>query len=288
MTVLITGANGFVGSSLARRLNVAGIAVMFATRSRPQNLPANAWRQYDLAWNRLPPHFFDGIDAVVHCAVVKRSRGVDGIALNVKGTELLFTGAQDAGVGIRIFLSSLAAHANALSGYGRQKYELQARLESRCIIIRPGLVLGHGGLFQRLVTHVRQRRLFPVFDGGNQPLQTVHVDDLTEAIIAAIVRRASGTFTIAEPTPVPYRIFIEAIGARLLLKPRLINVPFVVVEAVLSGAETLRIPLPVDRDNVLGLRAMISSPAEYEPLLPQAPRPYGDSLDEIVPAPRGL
>jgi nucleoside-diphosphate-sugar epimerase len=257
-TVLITGASGFIGSALVRAFAAQGWRVIGAGRTQPPELPDGVeWRSYDLAWSTLPDEFFDGVDAIVHGAVMKHGADAHSFDINVAAGKLLLDRAQQRGIERIAFLSSLAAHDRALSQYGKHKYILeQYYAEHNALVIRPGLVLGNGGLFASMVTYLRSHRFVPLIGGGTQPLQTIYIGDLTATVVQAIEGDLCGTFTAAELESVTYRRFYAELCDRLSVKPLFIPVPFWVADAALSAAQRLGVRLPIDRDNLLGLRVM--------------------------------
>ncbi len=104
--------------------------------------------------------------------------------------------------------------------------------------------------------HVGKGGRIPLFGGGKQPLQTVHVADLVSVIDKIISQRITGLCTVAEPEPIPYRVFYEELCRTLGAKPRFIHTPYWFVNVTLRTAETLGIRLPVNSDNLLGLKTM--------------------------------
>lgn len=249
--VLVTGGGGFIGSALLRGFGERGWRAIGCGPRRP---PSNRsqWRAYDLGWRQLPDELFDGVDVVVHAAYAKRD-----YERNVAGTLLLSDRASRCGVKRFVFLSSLAAHPKALSSYGKQKYELERILGDRgALVVRPGLVIGSGGLFGAMSAYLHDRRLIPLVGGGTQPLQTVYVDDLVEAVCDGVERRIGGIFTVAEAEPVPYRSFYAALADAMHVRARFLPIPFWVADAAIRAAAVLQVTMPIDRDNLLGLRAM--------------------------------
>jgi nucleoside-diphosphate-sugar epimerase len=200
---------------------------------------------------------FTDVDAIVHCAFIRRPERNDSEDVNVRGSILLAESARERGVEQFVFLSSLAAHSGALSRYGKEKFALERRFESDgSLVIRPGLVLGAGGIFGAMTAYLRTHRFVPLVDGGQQPLQTVHVDDLVAAIDRGLESRLTGTFTVAESSHVPYVAFYRELSAALGSQTAFVRVPSIVLVAGIKTALLLRIPIPIDLDNVLGLKAM--------------------------------
>lgn len=280
-SLLVTGANGFIGSAFAAHAAANGWRVVGAGRRRPAELPETmAWRAYDLTWPSLPPDLLDGIDAIVHAANARHGVSRDDFAINVKGSTLLSDAARDRGVERFAFLSSLAAHEDALSEYGKQKYAIQQLVEERGgLVIRPGLVLGSGGAFGAACEYLRGHRFVPLFAGGAQPLQTIYVGDLVEAIRLALEGGVRGTFTAAEAEPVRYRTFYETLCERLGTHVVFVPVPFFAAEMAIGAAAALRVPLPIDRDSLLGLRAMRADNGPRLPVAGLSQRGFKENID---------
>ncbi len=264
-TILITGANGFIGSALLRRFAANGWRTIGCGRHKPAQLPPGAqWREYDLASTVLPPDLLDGVDVLVHAAMIRGD-----FDTNVAGSTLLLAEAERHGVGHVVFLSSLAAHDGALSQYGRHKRALERLFaEHGALVVRPGLVIGEGGAFGAMCEYLRGHRFVPLIDGGRQPLQTVFIDDLIDAVYAAVEAGTRGTFTVAEDEPVAYRAFYEALSTRLGKKITFVPIPFWTFDTVLRAASGIGLRLPIDRDSLLGLRAMRADDGPRIPNLP--------------------
>jgi nucleoside-diphosphate-sugar epimerase len=182
-----------------------------------------------------------------------------------------------------IFLSSMSARATALSHYGRQKYEIEKLFDtSNDTVIRPGLVLGNGGLFSEMVKFIRGRKLVPLINGGKQPLQTVHIDDLVTSIDAVIEKNLPGSFTVAEPVPVEYREFWRVLGETIGVRPVFVPVPSFVISAALKVFAIMRVKIPISKENLLGLKSLIfiETKADLEKLGITA-RSWKDSLSTL-------
>lgn len=253
MRILVTGASGFIGGAIAERELARGWSVVGAGRRRPPDFPAAAlWRDYDLAWRELPGGFFDGVDVLVHAAMMRGD-----VETNVAAGKLLLEGARANGVERVVFLSSLAAHGDAVSSYGRQKYALERMYaDAGALVLRPGLVLGAGGAFGAMCAYLRHRSAIPLVAGGRQPVQTVSLAELLDALDRGLDERLSGTYTVAEEQPVEYRALYAQLAALLGKRPLFVPVPMWAARAAVGAAAALGVRLPIDRDSLDGLQAM--------------------------------
>lgn len=283
-TLLLTGATGFIGSALVKHFTAKGWKVIALVRSDLANeTPGIHYQHFDLASPRLDSDTFKGVDVFIHAAYIKDSKGGEGIEQNVNGSRQLIESAHRNGVGQCIFISSLAAHEGAESNYGKQKSAIEKLFAGpKDAVIRPGLVLGDGGLFATLRDHIRKGGRIPLIGGGNQPLQTVLIDDLVAAVAAVIDQQQHGTFTIAEPEAIPYRRFYEAMCETLQVKPRFMKVSYFALGTAIRLAGLIGKKLPINRDNLLGLKNMrfVESAQSLQQLGIRV-RSYKESLAEL-------
>ena len=172
MKVLVTGATGFVGEAMCRRLAASGHQVVGAVRAASA---APGWRETRVSGDLTGVSDFsalvDGIDAVVHLAArvhVMRETAADAEGLyraaNATVTERLADAAAAAGVDRFVFLSSVKVNGEAtrdmpfddaaapapLDAYGRSKLAAEQALERfggsplTVTTLRPPLIYGPG------------------------------------------------------------------------------------------------------------------------------------------------
>jgi len=288
--VVVTGAGGFIGRHLCPRFARGGFRVHALLRD-----PASAaFAQTPIVPRRieLPDDIdhaaFDGARAVIHCAYATRQADPqDARPVNELGTRRVLEASRAAGGPCFVFLSSQSAHAGATSYYGRSKLELERLLSAeRDLIVRPGLVLGRegAGLFERMCDWVRRARLIPLFGGGRQPLQTVLIDDLVEAIFCAVTRGLTGRYTVAEPEPIDFERFLRLLAAHLRARPIFLPLPLRPTLVALRAVEALGVRLPVSSENLRGLAQMrADSTTEDLARLGVAVRPASESLEALWP-----
>lgn len=284
-TLLLTGATGFIGNELLQHFRTRGWNIVALVRKEPaKKTPGVIYRHFDLVSPLLDSDTFEKIDAFIHAAYVKAGKGADAVSVNTQSSRQLHDAALRAEVKQNIFISSLAARSNAVSEYGRQKFTIEKIFSgANDAVIRPGLVLGEGGLFANMRKHAGKGGRIPLFGGGKQPLQTVHVADLVSIIDKIISQRATGSYTVAEPEPVPYRVFYEELCRTLGVTPRFLHTPYWFANVALRTAETLGINLPANSDNLLGLRTMqaVDSKTSLEKF-GVAVRNYRESLRDLA------
>ncbi|MCC6951296.1 MAG: NAD-dependent epimerase/dehydratase family protein [Phycisphaerales bacterium] len=289
-TIAITGASGLLGSALCARFASSGWRVRALSRTRPASLPPGATHHPCDLPTTLDESALDDAHAVIHAAYSMRSRSRSRDRLtNIEGSARVLAAARRAHARF-VFVSSVSAHDAAQGFYGQSKLQVERTLDpARDLIIRPGLILSpHAGLFARMRRTIRSTGLAPLFGGGHQPVQTIHIDDLTLAFQRALELDLTGTLTVCEPSGLTIRdLFL--LTARLEHRPlRVIPLPFGPAILALRTAEALRLRLPVSSDNLLGLRSMRSAdPTQSLCRLGLTPRDAATSLaDLLAPSPR--
>jgi NADH dehydrogenase len=256
MKVAITGANGFIGSALFSRLGQSGYSLVALTRNPLPN-PAGQrceWIRYSLQ-DGISFHLPEDCETIIHCAYRVSPSGKGDVDLNIHAVKALLSAAGGRRI---VFISSMSAHGGALSAYGRGKWAIEGMLRSDAdLVIKPGFVIGPGGIFERLRRSIRRLPLVPLFYGGNQPIQTIWVDDLAEAIGRAVERHLTGTLTLGSAEAITLRDFYLAIMACDNLRRPLVPVPGAPALAALRLLEGMGVGLPVSSENLLGLKALV-------------------------------
>jgi nucleoside-diphosphate-sugar epimerase len=284
--VVITGANGLVGSRLCEEFLRRGWQVRAGVR-RPSEYATThpGVTPFHCALpDILEQTAFEDADACIHAAYATRATTRERARrINEEGTLAVLSASRRTATYF-VFISSCAAHEGARSLYGRSKLALENRTDlQRDLVLRPGLVLGKLGLFGRLVGFIRRSRLIPIFDHGRQLVQTIHIDDLCEAIVRAVERRVTGRFVLAESGSIQMQDLLGTIAQKLGKRAVFVSLPAAPVLVVLRLAEILRIPLPVSSDNLLGLLSMVyQDPTGDLAKLGISVRSARQSLDDLI------
>lgn len=254
-TVAITGASGFIGSELVRHFSANGWNVLgFCRSAQKQSAAARVtFRQWSLP-DGIREEDFAGGDVLVHCAWAPHSK--DAHDINIRSTERLLAMSRTLGYKTFVFLSSLSAHDEAESQYGRQKRQLERTFDpARDLVLRPGLTIGNGGLARSMFDTIRTHRFVPLV-GGNRPVYTIGVDELSGAIECLIERSVSGCYSLAAAEPVTLREICEGLARKAGVNRVFVPLPYLPVFLALSTAERLGLTLPVSTENLLGLKQL--------------------------------
>jgi nucleoside-diphosphate-sugar epimerase len=225
--IVITGATGFIGQHLTRRLAAAGHALCCLMRdgSTPRRSGEHLrWIAADL---RDPATYRDSLrdaDCVIHLAGVIDARRIEEYrATNVEATASLLRACRSVGAPRRrfLFMSSIAAMGPSYTGellresltcrpeteYGRSKAEAEGVCLAQAdalptVILRPSFVYGprdYRGL--RMLDALLGHAPSP-WPQGVRTLSLCHVSDLVDACVASLARdvRSGDTFLISDPT----------------------------------------------------------------------------------------
>lgn len=254
MRIGITGASGFVGNELAMYLAAQNHEVILLQRSEPAVLHSHMqYRHFDLTATTLPN--LADIDVLIHAAYIPENNNHSS-ALNKNGTFRLWEYCQQHNIYF-IFLSSMSATPQALSEYGKHKFEIEQQLkDTQALILKLGLVLGRQGLFGRIKKTVERSLLIPLIGGGNQPVQTVYVGDVAKCIEAFIKTKPAGVVLLATTQVYTLQQLFKAIAKAAGRSPVFVPVPYFLAYMGISLIQQLRIPLPVSKENLLGLKQM--------------------------------
>ena len=196
MKVLVLGANGFIGSSVCRRLladghTVSGIGrnVVRASRMVPDVL----WTQVDIARLRMPEDWralIEGMEAIVNCAGALQDGARDDLAaLQDTAMRALYEAAKAEGVKKIVQISApmdAAADTPFLATKRAADEALKASGLSH-VILRPSLVVGRNAFGGTAL--IRALAAFPWLTPLAYPqsrVETVALDDVADAVADAL------------------------------------------------------------------------------------------------------
>jgi nucleoside-diphosphate-sugar epimerase len=289
-TAAVTGASGYVGGAIARRLRTDGWHVIALTRSPTDN--ADEHRRWDLQTRGTPA--LGDVDLLVHAAYdFTPTDWMDIERINVGGARRLFDAALDAGVEQLIHISSLAAFRGARSRYGTAKLLTEAEALSRDgVVIRPGLVYGPraGAMFAGLERMAARLPVIPLMVGDRSPMLLAHEQDVVDLVAAIADGREHPVpgrpLVAANPEPITLRGLLSAMAYERGRVPRFVPVPWRAVFGVLKACERVGVQPPFRSDSALSLATADQHPfsAASGPTT-MSFRPFGLSDAALAPVP---
>ncbi|WP_156297033.1 NAD-dependent epimerase/dehydratase family protein [Mycobacterium paragordonae] len=257
--IAVTGASGNVGTALLRAVTEADYEVVGIARRQPlpQDVYRHVeWHQLDVADNDAEAklrNIFRDVDCVVHLAwgfqPTRNARYL--YEVGIRGTSAVLGAADGAGVPHLVHMSSLGAYAPGRYGekvdeswstaglctstYSRAKSAAENLLDDYeathtdgvgILRLRPGLIL------QRNAAAGLRRYTLPAYiDPGwlrwlpvlpldrSFKVSMVHADDVADACVRAIERRALGPFNLAAEPAVTRDDIADALGAKAIHVP---------------------------------------------------------------------
>jgi NADH dehydrogenase len=264
-TVLLSGASGFIAQKAAEKLTQAGFRTIGISHSSHE-IPHFEMVYEGILSRSLTGVFQENIDVFVHCAY---HSGEDDFAINVEGTRLWAQQAEKNGVMQQIFLSSVSARPDSMSSYSRAKHELEEWFVGRgYAVLRMGLVLGDGGLFQRMIDLVRGAPVLPLLDGGRSQVYVSGIQDVCKALLIASEPGSwvSGkAWNLFQPKPFYLREILGEIKKQLGVRCLFIPIPSWLALAVVRLLERIpRIKLGISSNNIIGLKQNVSKDWESD------------------------
>jgi nucleoside-diphosphate-sugar epimerase len=276
-TVVITGANGFLGSALVKDFKKGDWHIVALVRNAGKyKLKGVTYVEYDLS-KPFDDSAFAGADYLVHTAYVKYDKKhPDALKVNLEGAKRLLKASRKHGLKRNVFISSMSAHSGAESVYGKQKLAVEKLFKDKdCAVIRSGLIMGNGGMVKQMTDFMKSKHAVPLIGGGKQPLQVIGVYDLVRVIKTILVKGKSGTFTIATPEVYTYKAYYDALRKHLGITVIFVPVPLGVLSGMVKVTTSLHLPISINQDNVLGLKNLRSADTESDL------RKLGIELDDL-------
>jgi nucleoside-diphosphate-sugar epimerase len=193
--IALTGATGFIGSTLARQLAAEGLRIRALTRPTSSHTQVSGldieWISGSLEDPDALRRLTKGATAVIHCAGAVRGATQQHFdAVNVDGVARLVEAArQQAPSPLFILLSSLAAREHQLSLYAASKFKGEQALAGAAgdmpwVAVRPPAVYGPGDREMRPLFQWARRGIIPRFGPPGWRIPMIFVKDLALALSA--------------------------------------------------------------------------------------------------------
>ena len=233
--VLLTGATGFVGSSLHPALVAAGWDVRCASRnadSAEARWPDRSWVQTDVADGDSVARALEGCDAAFYLVHGMAGAGEDFRRAEISQAETFLRAAESAGTQRIVYLGGVTAEKDP-SVHLKSRAEVGETLRSgrvSAIELRASMIIGYGSLSWLIVRDLAARLPVMVLPRWlRSRTEPVGIDDMVIALVRSIDLDVDGSAAFDTPGPeiLSGREILERTARDLgLREPIMIEVPF--------------------------------------------------------------
>ncbi|MDF0665616.1 MAG: NAD(P)-dependent oxidoreductase [Nitrospira sp.] len=241
--VLVTGATGFLGQRLAKRLVTEGYPVRAFARKQSN---AGSLKELgveitigDLADESSVMAAVEGVDVVVHAAAGTSGTARDSDTATVQGTRNILDACRMGCIKKLVYISSCSVYE--VAGYNenqvvteeaqlerfplRRGHYSAAKIRAEAlvteamnhdgypiVVLRPGTLYGPGGdVYTRMMGASFARRIFVVFGDGECAVPLLHVDNAVDSIVECMRNSAADNqvFNVVDQDLVTKMMYME-------------------------------------------------------------------------------
>jgi uncharacterized protein YbjT (DUF2867 family) len=232
MRVAVTGAFGYSGRYIARRLLDAGHEVITLTNSPNRPNPfAGRVRALPMQFDQ-PARLSEslqGVQTLINTYWVRFDHRLFTHRQAVENSKALFEAAKAAGVRRIVHVSITNPDIHSDLAYFHGKAEVEAALTSLGLsycILRPAVLFGKEDvLVNNIAWSLRHLPVFGLFGSGDYKLQPIYVDDLASAAVEKAAVTENEIVNAIGPETFTYRNLAESIRRIIGVKRPIISVP---------------------------------------------------------------
>ena len=319
MNILVTGATGFIGAALVRRLVQEGHTLRVFHRATSSLRLLEGLEVEHVLGDLTQPETLEGamngVEVVFHAASALSGRDDPGrlYAVTVEGTRSLLRAARAAGVQRVVYTSSAAAlgvpeevrkgqnpilldenhswnYRPERWTYGYAKYLAEMEVQRAvaqgldAVIVNPSVVYGRGDIYRQsrsLVVQIARRRLPAVVDAG---FNVVHIEDVVDGHLAAMQRGQCGERYILGGQNMMVHTLVKEIAAVVGVPAPLVVLPAWLVRHMALPAHWvspfIEMPVAPETFYLAGYRFYFSTRKALTQLGLPPPRPWQDAIRE--------
>lgn len=289
MRILLTGATGFIGSSIMVALQNNGHEVIACVHCTKLRLPAGTHAivvdyMRDLTAAAWLPRLA-GVEVVINAVGILREGTQTAFAeLHHLAPRALFQACEQSGVGRVIQISALGADAGAVSRYYHTKQAADNDLRASTLawtIVQPSVVFGPRGASTLLFLRLASLPVIPLVGRGEQRMQPIHIDDLVAMVIKLIEhgRAIKQTVVAVGPVAISMRTMLAVYRKSLGLgKAIMLPVPLVLIRLAARAGDVLKNGALSTETLRMLLNGNTGPVAETQAILGYAPRALNDFI----------
>jgi len=262
MKVFITGSSGFIATHLANSLRIKGY-IVHGGSSQSAITHSACDTLIPLSLGSPLPETHEQYDWIIHCAYDKQQ----SVEINTSSTIMWADEFLQRGITQQIFISTIGVLTENSSEYVVAKKRTEEWfLQNNMVVVRPGLVIGDGGIFQEMVKKIDQFPIIPLIDGGQQKIKTIGLNDLlgeiSDIIDGSCLMKEMNLFYPNEPI---MKEIMIAIARGIGKKRFFLNIPYPLIYGIVKTLEFLGLKLSITSANIQGLKSNTQNlPSDYK------------------------
>jgi len=257
---VVTGAFGYTGKYIARRLLADGIRVKTLTGhpERPNPFGAQVVAA-PFNFDDLPTLIdqLSGASTLYNTYWVRFSRGEVTFDRAVENTRTLIQAAKDAGVGRIVHVSITNPSLNSSLPYFRGKAQVEEAIIDSGIsyaIIRPTVIFGiEDILINNIAWMLRRFPLFVVPGGGGYRFQPIFVEDLAGLAVDAGGQEDNLILDAAGPETYTFDEFVRLVGQTMGSRTKIVHLPSALALGISKIVGYFLGDVVLTRDEITGL-----------------------------------
>jgi NADH dehydrogenase len=259
MTILITGASGFIGGAITERV-IDRAAVRSLTSHPARNRFGERVRSFSYRFDHpdAMAEAYRGVDVFVNSYYVRFNYGEATFERAVDRTRDLIAAARRAGVRKIVHVSVSNADERSSLPYYANKGRIERLVVESGIehtILRPAIVVGPGDiLVNNIAFFLRRLPIFTMFGRGDYRTQPIALDAFAGLAIEAIDGgHANAIVPVAGPSDWTFLEMVKAVRAAVSSRAAIVSAPAALALAGLRVAGLLLRDVVLTRDEVAGL-----------------------------------
>lgn len=255
---LVTGAYGYSGTYLRRRLEAAGHTVRTLTNHPAPDTGIEVF-PLDFADPAMLAAAFDGVTTFYNTYWSRYASAGTSHPDAVANTAALLEAAARAGVERIVHVSITNPDADSFYAYYRGKAEVEDLVRSSGMsyaIVRPTVIFGGDDiLINNIAWFLRRFPVFAIPGTGRYRLRPVYVQDLADLCARLGQERTNTIIDAVGPETFGFEDLVATIARSIGVPFRPVHLPAAAVSVLLRGVSALTRDVVLTRDEIKGLMA---------------------------------